>query len=177
MEVSMPAFFQRKQATTVADALRAMRLAHIQFFLSSFSYILVAWLLRQMVPGAERGFVDLPASQYNSLLYLAFVLSLAAAVLLFAYIVPRRTLVVAAQQEDVNSLPALIKALQQTHLLRVVVADFPAILGVVLFLLNGQMEPLLSLVGVTWLLLLVTFPRREDWEEAEQVFRRRFPTT
>jgi len=172
----MPAPFQRKQATTVAEAFNSMRLAHIQFLISGFTYIVVAWLLRKNVPGAEHGFVDLPASQYNSLLYLAFVLSLGAAGLLFAYIIPRHTLVAAAQQESVNTLPALLKALQQTHLLRIVIADIPAILGLVLFLLNGQMEPLVSLVGVSWLLLLVPSPRREDWEEAEQVFRRRFPS-
>ena len=171
----MPTLFQRKQATTVAEAYHAMRLAHVQFLFSGLTYIVVAWLLRRNVPGAEHGFVDLPASQYNPLLYLAFVISLAAAVLLFAYIIPRHTLLAPAQQENVNTLPALLKALQQTHLLRIVIADIPAILGLVLFLLNGQMEPLVSLVGVTWLLLLVTFPRREDWEEAEQVFRRRFP--
>jgi hypothetical protein len=52
-------------------------------------------------------------------------------------------------------------------------AEAPAVLGLVLFLLAGRRQDFYLLAGWSLLLHLFHFPRRERWEEAARAAARR----
>ncbi len=162
--------FVRKQQlpTSYEEYFQRLRYTHTLFMISPVIYVLVAVLLKQEVLGPQGGFVDLPSAEYN---ILSFVLLLAAIVVGVAacFLVPQRH-PIAGLIEQSDSLLALGSALFQKHILRVTLADTPAIFGVTLFLLNGVMAHLVAFVLLSLLLLLVLFPRWATWAEARREF-------
>ncbi len=159
--------------TPFDDAFNITRRNHVMFMISGLVYVLVAWLIQQFVWGGQpTGFLNLPELTYLMLAGAAVVLTLAAIAALFL-ILPKMTSPAAVlDKKDISTVETLGFELSQAHMVRIVAAQTPAILGLVLYLLNGNIPHMIIFVAISLLLLLATFPRRDDWEEGKRLFER-----
>ena len=136
----------------------SLRTLHLSFMAAVVIYGVVAYLLKSQVMLDDPGFVGLDAATYTLLLTGATGLSVILAVVVLGVlpqpqmrdrIMPRLTTPVADTPEA--------KA-QAYHILRVAVIEAIAILGLMLFFLNGNLTHLWWFLGGALALLVVIFP-------------------
>jgi len=168
--------FQTRKATKETpfdETFGITRRAHVMYMISGLTYLLVAWLLQQNVwMGQQVGFIDLPPATYLALLAAAGVITVIVTAALLFYL-PKITAPAAVlSRKSPRTQEAFGFELYQAHIMRIIAAQTPAILGLVLFLLNGSIPHMLIFVIVSWMLLLLTFPRKEAWEEAKMLFEK-----
>lgn len=63
--------------------------------------------------------------------------------------------------------------MSKAHSVRIALADAIAVFGLVLFLLNGNLLHLLAFIGIAFVLLLLIFPRKAEWAEAQTLIEMR----
>lgn len=134
------------------------RTLHLSFMAGVVIYGLVAYLAKTQIMGEDPGFVGLDHATYTLLLYAAAGLSVILTVVALV-LLPKPTLrdqIMARLTTPVEDTPAA-KA-RAYHILRVAVIETIAILGLVLFLLNGNLTHLWWFLGAALGLLVVIFP-------------------
>ena len=169
--------FQAKKITKETpfdEAFSGARRIYVTYIASGLIYVLVARLLQQGVwMGGQDGFIGLPQATYLALLAAAGAITVIVTAALFFYL-PKITAPAAVlAKKSPQTEEAFGFELFQAHIMRLIAAQTPAILGLVLFLLNGSILHMLVFVIISWLLLLLTFPRKEAWEEAKLLFEKK----
>ncbi|MBC7363270.1 MAG: hypothetical protein H5U07_01850 [Candidatus Aminicenantes bacterium] len=59
----------------------------------------------------------------------------------------------------------LLNKLHRTYLILVIMSEFPAMFGLILFLLWGLTRDFYILLGISVVVLFIFFPRRQAWEQ------------
>ena len=59
----------------------------------------------------------------------------------------------------------LLNKLHRTYLILVIISEFPAMFGLILFLFWGLVQDFYILLGISVVLLFIFFPRRQTWEQ------------
>lgn len=142
-------------------SLRTTRVVHAAFIASLFTYIVVAALI-QRTAAPFHGFAPCaPTDLLRFIFYLLSILTFGILLLL------RRTLLTPGRirARSPESLEPL-RTLTSYHVVLFALSETPAIYGLVLFLLGGEMGDFLGLVLLAFLYQLLACPRRELWEEA-----------
>jgi hypothetical protein len=147
----------RKELET---SLRTTRITHVAFIASLFIYIVVAALI-QRTAAPFHGFA--PSAPIDLLRFLFYLFSL----LTFGILLLRRSFFAqdrlwAKRSGSQNPFGILTSY----HVVLFALSETPAIYGLVLFLLGGEMGDFLGLVFLAFLYQLFAYPRRELWEEA-----------
>jgi hypothetical protein len=155
-------------------AFRQVRLTHLAFLASTLIYGLVGILLKQFIMGAEPGFVGLDPSTYFMLLVLFIIISVGLGFVVLVVLPRRNSPQHLVKSEAVSSSAELGQALFKAHSIRIAMTEAIAIFGLVLFLLNGNLLHLLVFIGIAFvLLLLLIFPRKAEWAEAQTLIEMR----
>lgn len=155
-------------ATSFEGFFQVTRKVHWIFAVSPLIYVLVALVLKRWVLQPQGGFVDFAVAEYNLALLGAGLASIGMCFALY-FLLPRWQSVAKLIKQS-TSLLDLGAQLYRVHLQRVQIAMIPAILGLVLFLLNGILEHLVVFSLITLLLLVVMRPRWSVWQQAETAF-------
>jgi len=172
-KIEFSLFKKATPETDFEESLGITRLNSFIFMLSDIIYILVAWLIQQNVWGGEQmGFVNLPKATYTQALIAVGVVTLISVAIQFFYLPKITSPAALLNKNQISSLNELGYRLNQAHLLRIAVAQVPAILGLVLYLLNGNIPHMIVFVLVSFITLLLIFPRQETWDEAKRLFRK-----
>lgn len=160
-------FHSDKSEPVTFDGLYAStRTMHLVFLGSTIIYVVVGLLVKSFVMEGEPGFADLPRSIYSALFVIMSAVSVALGYLTLAGLPRRPAGQGSPAGSGVSSSVDLGRQLLLRHLIRLAFSDTIAIFGLVLFLSNGSLLPLLLFPGVTFALLVAIYPRREQWEEA-----------
>lgn len=155
-------------ATSFEGYYQATRTLYRTFFASPIIYILAGWAIKNFAMSPQGGFVDFPPAEYNVILAIAGLTSLAL-IAAAHFLLPRLRPVSALVRQSATVLD-LGNALLRAQMLRMQMVQAPAIFGLVLFLLNGI---LLHLVLFTVLTLLAQVLERVEpstWEAARNEF-------
>lgn len=146
---------------------RQGRYVHIRFLVSTVVFGLLGILIKLFIINSEPGFVGLSASTYSFLFTLLAIISIAL-IFIILYVLPRRNSAQnLVEREGISSSEELGKVLYIAHMARISLAQGIAVLGLVLFLLNGNLIHLFGFGVVAFVLLLLTFPRWSEWDEAQ----------
>jgi hypothetical protein len=84
----------------------------------------------------------------------------AAAVLLILVLRPKLF-----RRRDTDDVPAALRRIQSASLVMLVLGEFPAIVGLAIFLIAGQALDFYKLLFVSLFLTFLNFPRAGAWEE------------
>ncbi len=155
--------------TPFNEALRSTQTLQGVYAGSSLIYLLVAKILSS-VPSLPRGFVQWPESQYEQLLWGAAAITAIVVGITFLLLPKITSPAALIQKKQIASLEELGYELRQTHILKIVVMQIPAILGLVLFLFNGHWLHMIPFVLVNLFLLAATAPTQSAWEKAKMQF-------
>ncbi|HEY63513.1 MAG TPA: hypothetical protein G4O02_02980 [Caldilineae bacterium] len=153
--------------------VRAMR-AFLWFFRgSTLLYVAIGWLIYRLL-GGHGGLVNLPRSTYL-LVLVVMALAGAATVGVLTFFLPARLTNPErlAQLPGMNRRSAVVAQLQRAFMIAVSGANLVAMLGLVLFLLNGQMPHLIAFTLAALIVLGMTTPEQERWEETVRAVRAR----
>jgi hypothetical protein len=160
-------------ASTFEGYYRATRSLYRVFLLSPLIYILVGGAIKRFVMLPQGGFVDFAPAEYNLILAAMTLISLLL-VAVASFVLPRvRPL--SALVAHSASLPDLGAALSREQMLKMQMVQAPAIFGLVLFLLNGNLWHLILfslLTALAQILVRVDWPR---WEAARNEFEASHP--
>ena len=140
----------------------SIRTLHLSFMGAVVIYGVVAYLLKSQVMLDDPGFVGLDAATYSLLLTGAIGISVILAVVALV-LLPQpswRARIMARLTKPVEDTPQA-KA-QAYHILRVAVIETIAVLGLTLFLLNGNLTHLWWFLGGALALLVVIFPTGQE---------------
>ena len=157
--------------TPFDEAFSATRRIYVTYIASGLIYVLVARLLQEGVwMNGRAGFIGLPPATYLALLAAAGVITVIVTAALFFYLPKITSPAAVLAKKSPETEEAFGFELYQTHVMRLIAAQTPAILGLLLFLLNGSIPHMLIFVIISWTLLLLTFPRKDAWNEAKALF-------
>lgn len=168
----MTLFPRIDKTTPYRTSYRITRFVQYVFMASVLVYVLVAWQLTVWVPVASEGFVSLPEQTYVWVVAVAVII---AVTLIVAQVVAAQRLTeprILLKRRRIRTLEELGYYLSQAQTLHTTLAESVAVLGVVLFLLNGRWVHMLPFAAVGLLMHLLYLPRWEDWEEARKLFER-----
>jgi hypothetical protein len=141
----------------IGSHLKAARMVAIAIIASMVVYLALVEVLR----AARRPFYGLASvADLQPLRYVAF--GAAAAVILLILVLRPRLF----RRKVGESLAAGLMRLQRAALLTMVLAEVPAILGLVLFLIGGGAADFYKLLFASLVLAFIHFPRRGAWEES-----------
>ena len=136
--------------------LKVARMIAAAIIASMVLYLALVEVLKAAVR-PFRGFASVADMQ--PVRYAAF--GAAAAVILLILVLRPRLF----RRKDGESLTAALMRLQRSALLTMVLAEVPAILGLVLFLIGGSAADFYKLLFASLVLAFIHFPRRGAWEE------------
>lgn len=138
----------------------ALRILHLSFMVGVVIYGVVAYLLKTQVMLDEPGFVGLDAATYGLLLYAAAGISVILAVVALV-ILPqpqwREKITARLTTQSAGDSPAVKE--RGYHILRIALIETIAVMGLCLFLLNGNLTHLWWFLGAALGLLVVIFPQ------------------
>jgi hypothetical protein len=140
----------------IGRRLKAAKMVAVAIIASMVVYLALVEVLKA---AAEpfRGFVTVADMQ--PVRYAVF--GAAAAVILLILVLRPRLF----RRRDGESLAAALMRLQRAALLTMVLAEAPAIFGLVLFLIGGSAADFYKLLFASLVLAFIHFPRRGAWEE------------
>jgi hypothetical protein len=136
--------------------LRPAVMVGLALGLSLAIYLALVEVLRR-VQRPFRGFLS--AGDLQPLRYAAYGAA-AAAVLLILVLRPRLF-----RRRDTDDVPAALRRIQSASLVMLVLGEFPAVVGLALFLVAGQALDFYRLLFVSLFLTFLNFPRAGAWEE------------
>lgn len=136
-----------KPAVLVAAALGA----------SMAVYFVLVEILRRARPPFS-GFLG-PGAGAQPFRYAAY--GLAALVVLLILVLRPRLF----RRRDADDLPAALRRIQSASLITLVLGEVPAVAGLALFLVAGQVLDFYKLLFVSLFLTFLNFPRAGAWEE------------
>ena len=153
--------------------VRAMR-TFLWFFRGGVVLYAIIGLLIYKASGHPAGFVNLPGPTYLLVAMILVAMATAAVGFLTFFLPARLTdperLV---RLPGMNRLSAVVAQLQRAFMISVSGANTVAVLGLVLFLLNGRILDLFGFTVAALAVLAVTTPQRDHWEEIVRIVRAR----
>ncbi|MCD6290183.1 MAG: hypothetical protein J7M34_06735 [Anaerolineae bacterium] len=156
----------------VAGRVRAMRAMLWLFRGSVLLYAIIGFLAYKVI--GMRGVVFF--SRPTHILVLILVGLAAAGILgVFTFLIPARLADPdrLARRPGVNRLSAVVVQLQRSFMIAISGAHLVALLGLILFVLDGQLPYLFALTLVALLALATVTPQQARWEEIIQAVRAR----
>lgn len=159
----MPANDTREIEEAFAAAARQARLLYLAFGGALVTYTLIGFVLQFAgIMPENGGFVFQRNDPTATILMLVIdSVALVIAVVVLFVLAPRR-LRVAPTGRDAQSIGDEV---YRRTVLMLALLEAPGILGLVLFLISGSIVMLGALVGLSVLLLLLTFPNEQKWRE------------
>ncbi len=156
----------------INTVFRQVRFIHFSFLASTLIYGVVGILLKQFMMGAEPGFVGLDPSPYLMLLTLLIIVSVVVGFMILVVLPKRNSVRHLIKSEAISSSAELGQVLSKAHFLRMALAEAVAVFGLVLFFLNGNLLHLFAFIGIALVLLLLIFPRKAEWDEAQTLIEK-----
>lgn len=151
-------------ATSFEGYFNATRTLSRVFAFSPLIYVLVGLALRAFAMPPGRGFTDLNPSDYNIAFALAGVASFGL-VAVACFVLPQFRPVSRLVEQSSSALD-LAAALSRAHLQRVQLMQVPAIMGLVLFLMNGILWHLVLFTALSLVGQLLIPLSRSEWDAA-----------
>lgn len=159
--------FTNETTSDIDTMFRQTRYIHLFFLVAIILYGVLGIILKLFVMGSDPGFVGLPSSTYSILLTILTIVSVALGIIILFIFPKKNSPQNLVKRESVSSSEELGQVLSKVHMARVTLAQTIAIFGLVLFFLNGNLPPLFAFSGIAFVLLLLIFSRRAEWDEAQ----------
>ncbi len=160
----------KPEPSTFEEWFTQTRKLHFGFMGGIVMQGVVAIVIKQQIMMNDPGFVNLdPATFYGLLTVLSIVACVIVGVVFI--ILPKRSTVDHLLTKSFESPVALGKALSSETILRSTIVAAIAIFGLILFLMNGNLMHFAAFAAIAFVLLLLLFPRRSNWDEVLNVFR------
>lgn len=139
---------------------RESRIATIMYsvnFAAIFIYFVIAWMIKQnkLMVNVGSSAVDI-----SYLRYIFYILSVGS-----ISIVPLLPRFFLSNTAKIKNQEMLLGKLKTLSILRGSIAEFPAVLGFISFLLSRQELDFHILCGISFTALIIFLPRRQTWEE------------
>lgn len=163
--------FLHKKPQSLEAAFSRTRILHMVFLAAPILYTGVVYGLKQFAMPSDSGFVGVDENIYQLLYWANWFVLLVASVMIF-FVLPRFSspLVVAEKYKDASA-ELFWESIQRGHFLKVGWIMFVAIFALTLFLLNGNFLNFVPFMAIVFILLLLNFPRRAEWDRATDLFR------
>ncbi|MBU4203214.1 MAG: hypothetical protein KKD59_04595 [Acidobacteria bacterium] len=142
------------QSTDINRFFRAAVITASAFLASLFIYLVIVEIIRSRLEPFQ-GFVEIEGKAG-----LRYVIYIAAALQVIAIRLLRGYLLRSGQKGDVRQLAL---KMFRTTILTFALAEIPALLGLVLFLIGGYNRDFYVLLFVSLFLLFMFFPRKQAW--------------
>lgn len=147
------------------------RKIHSLYLVSISVYGVGGILIKWLIMGTDPGFVGLPATTYLVLITTLTIVSIILGTVSLVVLPRRNSPRNLVEREGITSSIELVQALVASHYTRISFLSAIAIFGLVLFFLNGDLFVLFAFGVAAFILLLLIFPRRKEWDEAQTLFK------
>lgn len=139
----------------VNKALLTTRIVYFAFIVSLVIYLFMPNIIIKLEHGNFDGFV-----KFKEINLLKNILYLFSGLTVVVILILRRFLT----NLPTSTVDEMLKGLMSGHIVLFALSESPVIYGLVLFLIGGMVREYYFLVGLSFVLLLICFPNRAQWE-------------
>jgi hypothetical protein len=145
-------------------ALLIIWIIHFAFILSLIIYLYVSNIVIELHHGRFEGFVEFKeVDLLKNILYLVSALIVLIIFILRRFLAtPNKIPLIPTSTTDIDEI---LRALISANILIFALCSTPVLYGFMLFLLDGILREFYFLVAVSFILLIICFPKRHKWEE------------
>jgi hypothetical protein len=137
--------------------LRTATIIYSANFAAIFVYVAITWLIKQNNLAAN---INVALAGLIYLRYAFYILSIG-----LILVIPLLSRIFLGDTAKINNQDALLNKLRAICIIKGSMAEFPAVSGLILFLLSRQELDFYILCGVSFIALIIFFPRQQSWEE------------
>jgi hypothetical protein len=145
-------------------ALLITRIVHLAFILSLIVYLYISNIIIKLHYGFFAGFVKFKeVDLLKNILYLVSALTVMVIFILCRFLAtPNKIPLIPTSTTDIDEI---LRALTSANILIFALCASPVLYGFVLFLLDGMLIEFYFLTGLSFILLIICFPKRHKWEK------------